>query len=74
MMRYNDDRFISHVLEEDNVGIVQNNLDYLRALYQLTSLNYFVSGNTSGALRVLVMNLIIRIHGIREGMVLITKM
>lgn len=55
MMRYNDDRFISQVLEEDNVDIVQNNLDYLSTLYQLSSLNYFISGNTSGALSVLVM-------------------
>lgn len=56
MAQYNDSRHIAQVQEDANIDFFQNSLDYISTLYQLSTLKYFISGNTSGAMSVYFMS------------------
>ena len=56
MTQYQEAIHLAKVQEVEKVDPFQNNLDYLSALYQLSTLQYFVGGNTSGTMCVYFMS------------------
>lgn len=56
MLQYEEAKHLAKVQEEEKIDFFQNNLDYLSALYQLSTLKYFIGGNTSGTLGVYFMS------------------
>ena len=56
MLSYDGKQYIGQVQKDLEMDHVRNNLDYLSALYQLSTLKYFIGGNTSGSMCVFYMS------------------